>query len=317
MVRYLKELIQHSRTLITASWSAALAAEIEEYRDIFDRQLSNLKPSNLTFFTFHVNLPRELTTIHYVDVEHDHSLFDYDALLAHLFWAVDTLHPAARIVYVTDELSTVPPCKGNVDVVRLPLRPACLMFERVKAMAAFVESTAFCNNVVFLDSDAFPNRDLSPAFEKGFDIGLTYRTRPGFMPINEGVLFCTAHNKSDTRNFFRTYMGTYERLLHDEVITRYYGDIKRWRGGQLSLSCVSPPLHAKDDNRVDAPIGVKIDLLPCETHNFTLRRDAAMRGRVLNEKYILHLKGDTKKHLPSVAAYQRYRFAQLKCQATS
>lgn len=308
-MRSFKGLMTYVRSLVASRPGEALQQEVSQFASIFDKIGVSCTP--LTFFIFHVDLPRENQVISYCDVHHDHGLFDYRALIDQLVWSIRTFNGNARILFVTNEGNAFPDI-GGVTVVRLPLKPAEIMFERVKAMTAFTQSTAFSNNTVFLDSDAFPNRDLRPVFASTFNVCVTYRTRPGFMPINEGVLFVSAKKEEMARAFFDAYLGTYETLIRDYAVKQYYGDIKRWRGGQLSLSAISPQPPIGGRGQVSIINGIKILAMPCTTHNFTPLRPASRRGTCLDDKYVLHLKGDKKRFFESLIAYQRFRVARLR-----
>jgi len=304
-MRSFKEFFQYVGSLVTAVQSEELTRDIALYTKVFDEVA--LPKHNLSFFSFHVEVPRDRQKISYKDVQCDHSLFDYQALMQQQMWAITKFNPGAHIIFVTDLTTLAPPASPNVTVVRLNMQPAEIMFERVKAMTAYVLSKAFCRDTVFLDTDAFPNRPLAAVFDGTFDVGVTRRQRPGYMPINEGVIFASAQRCVSAHSFFKTYIGTYERMIGDRVVRAYYGDIKRWRGGQLSLSAVSVQACPSSD----IPIGnigkARVATLPCEIYNYTVRRPAPLRGKILNTKFILHLKGEMKKFIESVAAYQRAR----------
>jgi hypothetical protein len=83
------------------------------------------------------------------------------------------------------------------------------MFDRAFGMTAFVHSPAFSAQTMFMDHDAFPNRDLRNAPVE--HVGVTKRIKDGFMPINEGVI--VAQPTEPTRAFFRAYLGTFENIL--------------------------------------------------------------------------------------------------------
>lgn len=169
------------------------------------------------------------------------------------------------------------------------------MFERAEAMCAFVHSDSFNAPTVFMDSDAFPNADLLPVFDSVRDIGLTYRDTPGLMPINEGVIF--AQPTDAARAFFRAYLGTFEALRGLLVETDW-----RWWGGQLALNALG---YISDP--ASSVIHSAVNLLPCDTYNFSPDTEADLDPAVLDTKSVIHLKGGRKDMFERVRAYQEAR----------
>lgn len=267
----------------------------EAYVAAFDAIGAGPPDGVLNIFTFHLDIPPAHQKISYVDVEHDHGEFDYPHLARHFAASARFADAGCRLIYVTD-LHTQPPEFGMpVSIVRLPMNPAHTMYERVKAMAAYVSSQAFSKNTAFLDTDAFPNRSLACLFDRQFDVGVTVRDTEGFyMPLNEAVIFASVRSPEKVRSFFRSYLATYDELIEHPAIVAYYGDVKRWRGGQLSLNAVVAArglLNYRTQTLFD---GVKIEILPCDLYNYWVEPMAPMDEVPWEEKYILHLKGDTK-----------------------
>jgi hypothetical protein len=297
------ELMNHVRTLASFAPCAGGAAVTRRYSAAFDAAAGARPPADLNIFVFHVDVPASHRSIAYVDVRHDHWEFDYQALANHFVWAALSFHQTVRIYYVTDESAKVPFTHPEVTVVRIPVDARAPMYERVRAMAGYVHSRAFSANTVFLDTDAYPNRALNDVFKLDFDIGVTYRTTPGFMPINEGVIFCSRRRVEAARRFFSAYLATYELLKADPVVHGYYGNIERWRGGQLSLNALGlppPPLRPCDFVRN----GIRIAALPCNKFNYWVTKPIDHRRPTWDTKFVLHLKGDSKHLMGHVADYQ-------------
>jgi hypothetical protein len=303
----LPELIRHTRTCVNRTPGTEVQQTVERYSSCFEAVLPQDNAVGLNVFVFHVDVPASHRAIEYVDVKHDHWEFDYQAISSHFLWATLRFNQRVRIFFVTDEATPAPAFHPDVLVVRLPTDPKAPMLERVKAMAGYVRSSAFRADTVFLDTDAYPNRALSGVFRKQFDIGVTYRTTPGYMPINEGVIFCSQRNPAAVRQFFDTYLGTYERLLTDARVVSYYGNIERWRGGQLSLNAVALPTN--DDLKIDSfdSAGVQIAMFPCNKFNYWVTKCIEPGRKTWDGKFVLHLKGDSKQLLSHVAAYQQSR----------
>lgn len=307
-------LIAHARSLVRPAPGADARRVVDEYRSRFD-DAAGPGGATLNVFVFHAEVPDSHRVIEYVDVRHDHGNFDYGGLASHLIWASRAFNDERRvhIVFVTDPVSRAPTPGPGLAVVRLPVDARAIMFERVRAMTAYVHSRAFNSNTVFLDTDAYPNRALGEIFERHrFDIGVTYRTTPGFMPLNEGVIFGACATRDAVQCFFDSYLATYEALREDREIARYYGDIDRWRGGQLALNAVGCPPGDLRSIRCFNPGRVEIRLFPCNEFNYWVTRTAPLENKGWNRKFILHLKGDSKVFLESVAQYQRRRASVLR-----
>jgi hypothetical protein len=306
------DLIDHARTCVRLAPDAKVKEEIGHYTRLFDEQCAVSIPGALNIFAFHVDVPDSHRVINYVDVTHDHGTFDYRKLAAHLIWAGASFTAGVHTLFITNETCPAPPSQPGLSVIRLPMDDRIPMRERVKAMAAYVQSKAFNQDTVFLDTDAFPNRDLKRIFDRRFDIGVTYRTTPGYMPLNEGVIFCSRANPGAAVRFFLTYNATYESLAQDPVVIGYYGDVGRWRGGQLSLNGIAcPPGNLNKVGAFESE-GVKIGLLPCNTFNYWVTRKLAAGAKSWDRKYILHLKGDSKRLVDHVIDYQLDRHARRR-----
>lgn len=304
-VRSLKQLMKHSRTLVSTTPSKELAQQIQLYSTRFKSVETN---DQTTFLTFHASLPPEKQIIKYRDVERDDRLTDFASFASQMVWSSGMFNPNSRVILVTDTNSDFLTPEPTLSIVRQNFSPEDLMYERVKSVTAYVHSDAFKGNTIFLDTDAIPNRCLDEVFNDRFDVGVTLRTRPGFMPINEGVIFASVRDRSAVRAFFNAYVATYEKMIADPIISQYYGNIKRWRGGQLALSAISTLAGECIGLQKCLSTGAEVMLFPCDTHNYPLPHPAPLRGKVLDKKYILHLKGARKKFLGSVIAYQKQRF---------
>ncbi len=162
------------------------------------------------------------------------------------------------------------------------------MFARAQAMRDYVWSDQFNAPTVFLDNDAFPNADLSIAFDQIQHVGLTVRDTPGLMPVNEGVIF--AQPSDEARYFFSAYVDTFSALGHVIPAEQW-----RWWGGQMALNMLAQP--AAD----------RLTLLPCDRWNFS--PDGPQHRAALDGKAVLHLKGQRKALFDQLVAYQEARCA--------
>jgi len=300
----INELVDHARTCARTAPGEQMQREIDRYAELFDEQCTPGVRAALNIFSFHVDVPSSHRVINYVDVKHDHGAFDYRRLAAHLVWAGARFNREVHTLFVTNDTCPAPPPQPGLSIIRLPTDDRAPMLERVKAMAAYVQSRAFTQDTAFLDTDAFPNRSLKSIFDDCFDIGVTYRTTAGYMPLNEGVIFCSHSDPAAAARFFCAYAATYEHLARDPTVRSYYGDVGRWRGGQLSLNAIACP--PGDLNKVPAfeRNGVRIALLPCNRFNYWVTRTLHPGAKSWDRKFVLHLKGDSKLLAEHVIGYQ-------------
>jgi hypothetical protein len=237
-------------------------------------------------WTYHVPVPPDQTKIEYPDVRLDQGAFDYEALLSH--W-----QRAACRVAATPFVE-----RGWIGV-----DTAAPMYCRVVAMAEFVDHN-LDQPTVFLDSDAFLNADISHIFDGDWDIGVTYRHNMG-MALNEGVIFANNKRPDAVRSFFGAYLDTYHDLLQDPVLdVKYGGNLKRWRGGQLSLNTLACPQGFPTSLDYQEIAGARVAYFPCFRWNFSCER---IVPEELDTKAIVHLKGARKHLLDDLITYQEKR----------
>lgn len=297
-------LMDYANARVSDSLPPALAARVDALAARFDAAAANLPAAPLTVVIFHLALTEETRRIEYIDIQADQGEFDYGPVLRHAFHVARAFNPDCRIIFITGENDDTGFAPPDVVVVRLPLDPAHLMYERVVAAHAYMQSSAFAGHTAFLDSDAFVNRPLAPLFRLPFDVGVTFRNDVGLMKINEGVIFAAHRPGLKARAFFNRYLASYEVLRQDPEIIGLYRDIRRWRGGQLSLSAVAhlPGMVSETDSCDIA--GAVVRYLPCSLCNFLIRPNEQYAPEVLKRKYILHLKGGSKANLDITVDFQ-------------
>jgi hypothetical protein len=306
----LDSLISIARSERSGEISSATAARLAQFQAAFD---AAAEPAGApaACFAFHSSVPQAEAAVKYRDVAIDHSKFDYDRIVRHCIAAALAAQPGARFILATDSQFLSDIEHPSLTIVRLPLDQASPMYERVVAMCAFVRSRLFNAPTAFLDSDAFLNAPIANLFQGHFDIGATYRPDPGLMPINEGVIFANNRSKDLVRAFFAGYLGTYDRLCGNAAVTGYYGNIKRWRGGQLSLNALTCPQGVPSALDSAKAFGARIRYYPCSTFNFSIEMDRPYTPRQLDTRAVLHLKGPRKAILDPIIAYQAQRWPQI------
>lgn len=304
--RPMEDLVGHAAGRATDDLPPDVAARVAELARAIEAACAGLPPAPLTVLIFHLQLTEDSRRIAYADMAPaDQGATDYRPVLAHAFAMARGFNPDCRILFVTGMTDSVDFVPADAVVVRLPLAPQALMYERVVAMAAYVQSAVFDADTVFLDSDAFANRPLGPVFRLPFDVAVTWRNDPGLMKINEGVIFAACRPGRGARAVFRRYLATYEALCTDPLVTATYGDIRRWRGGQLSLSAICHVPGVIDDTDSRRIGDAVVRYLPCDAFNFMIRGGTEYPLPLLHRKFVVHLKGLQKQSLPGLAGVQR------------
>lgn len=269
-------------------------SKVETFREYFDAVPKRNSNAACNLFLFHVKVPKDKQEIKYVDVSLNLGEYNYRHIVSKSIEHSLEKFPNLKVVFVTEENFSLPYKNNRLTVVRMPLNSSEPLYERVYAMTAYVRSQMFDCPTVFLDTDAFVGRDPLSLFQNEFDIGVTVRNMPPQMPINEGVIYVNRFSINAVRKFFDSYLATYERLLLNEFIVSLYGNIKRWRGGQLSLNGTVQGYKAKSaepNKKGDFP---KIVALPCDTFNFSFDEQRRYSKEELATKVIFHLKGPNK-----------------------
>jgi hypothetical protein len=289
-------LLDYAGSLASDDLPLEFDAAVRRFANVFDA--CRVDDAKRALVVYHVDLPAG-ETISYRDLESfDPHHFDFAAVLTHMAERMRVFCPRAVLYFVTGEGSDYESLSApDVRIVRLPVDRTQPMLQRALAVCAYVHSAAFSADTAFLDSDAFPNLPLDPVFDLEFDVALTYRDEFGVMPVNEAVVFTRGGQRAVVQTFFRRIVATYARLASDPRIGAYYGDIKRWRGGQLALNAVVQGMRPFSSYRRASLDGVRLLFLPCDTFNFTFdyRQDPATLD--LSRRHIIHLKGRRKEAL--------------------
>ena len=302
------ELIDYCRQFVQPDAALASDAVPMQYVEIFDSHLLDLNNDHkINIFTFHTSVPESASKISLPDVAIDHGAVDYDVICEEMIRSALAFQPDAHVFFVTDT-ETMPRLEHpRVSVIRLPLQREFPMYERVQAMWAYAHSSLYTRPTVFLDSDAFINKNISWVFHENMDLAVTYRGG-GLMPINEGVFFTNARDTAAVARFFDHYLLVYRRLLSDPVVTEIYGDVRRWRGGQLSLNAIACPLGLPSSMDKAIFLNSQIDYHPCSELNFSFDYNLKELSKAdLAAKSIIHLKGGRKVLLDNVVTLQNER----------
>lgn len=242
---------------------------------------------------FHVAMAPENQLLKYPDLNLDLGKYDYNYIIWKSLSNTLRLFKNLRIIFVSNDPHFNIPESENIVRVVLDVNAAQPLYERAYAMAAYVRSSMFDHQTAFLDSDTFVGLNLSNLFTKNFDIGVTLRIASNLMPFNEGVIFAAPPRTGLVKAFFNSYVATYEKLVQEKFFADYYGDIRRWRGGQLSLNTITSVFL---DKKKAAKLALKprICVFPVDRFNFSFEETVRYNKAQLDSKFIFHLKGNRK-----------------------
>lgn len=243
-------------------------------------------PEAIDLVAFHVDMPSAPSGIH--------GAIDYTAVLALSFESARLRAPRARRILLTDEATRVPESMAVDRVLRFPIDPARLMYERMRVQSRYLEAREGGRASVLMDSDVVVNRDPAPIFAEAFDVGLTWR--PGFAdaPFNGGMIFVSEGTQGCA--FFRAALACYDALAaHAPLQSAFPRDLRAWWGDQFALAATvglrAYREHSGEGLRVD---GTAVRFFPCETHNFTLEPARRHSAAELRSKHFVHFKGNRK-----------------------
>lgn len=236
------------------------------------------------FVTFHAEIPGDVKLVaahpkHALergDVDR-HALLDLMGRSARLF------HPQATLTLLTDDKFL--PQSLDYTVVRAPVRPQALMFDRSAAQLDYLRRYDFAQPVALLDTDILLNHDLSPLLADDFDVALTWRPLV-VEPINGGFMVLNNRRPAAVLRFFERFLDVY-RSQHI--------DTARWFGDQAALrDMLGIPEKGTEQPAAQLFEGVKIAFLPCDLFNFTPLNVAAAIVPPFVDKSVLHFKGPRK-----------------------
>jgi hypothetical protein len=289
-------LIEHAATRVCDHLADTTALRIEALASRF-KLPEAASAADLHVFVFHVDMGTA-GKLAYRDVTMDVGRFDYIAILEAFKACVFRWHPQAIIFLVTSPGSPLVRLGDErMRVIELDLPADQPMYQRVASMCAYTHSPAFAKDTLFLDSDAFLNARFTEYLDADYDIAVTVRNDAGLMPVNEGVIVARAERRAAATAFFDRYLATYEALLADERTQSYYGDVRKWRGGQLSLNAITRTAHPYSGQRRIRIGDTRLQCLPCDPFNYSYEYGTEVASEPLSSKVVVHLKGGRKNDL--------------------
>lgn len=166
---------------------------------------------------------------------------------------------------------------GDTNIRFLRENEPLLMNWVLAAQLLYIESPFFTQDTVLFSPDALINKPLEPVFRQGFDVAVTDRVSK-ICPINNGVIFIKPENKKRIAAMWRKCL---------EICKSYPQEKQEWWGDQQSL-------YDFLQRGYDKEIGVKVKTLPCHTYNASPSNRAEVEEGMLDDAFIIHLKGNRK-----------------------
>lgn len=277
----------------TAPLSESVEKACSEKASFFSQYKTST--STLNVVIFHITIPQEDSVISTIDIKGlDHHAFEYEKMIRLNISVSLWSNPGANVFLITDETFLSGFEHDRLTIIRTVANPKEPMYERVLAMNSFIRSKLFSAPTIFLDSDAFLVNCPHQLFQLKFDIGLTHRNINPQMPINEGVIYANNQNTSNTLNFFNRYISIYTELDTDPELANIYTNIRRWRGGQLSINGASGGKLVYSTGIVHDDLGFIKAFLPCSRFNLSLQEYASKDMSIYNRCLVMHFKGPRK-----------------------
>lgn len=292
-------MVRDGLRLAHEAYTETLPQEWEEAIEKRARQIDDpclgLVRGNLNVVLFHIEVPADAGQIIAPDIKNlDHNQIDYESLVRLNIQIALKTNPRARFFLFTDDTFLVDIAgHERLHISRLDVNPREPMFERVMTMAAYIRSNLFQQPTVFLDSDAFLIRPVHNLFMNHFDVALTHRNILGQMPINEGVVLVNDINRMAVKRVFDSYLASYLSIENNREIAQIYRNLRRWRGGQLSVNSVAQGGQVYATGQLDRS-GARIVYLPCSVYNLSEIKEHEVTPNLPSRVAVLHLKGPRK-----------------------
>jgi hypothetical protein len=219
------------------------------------------------------------------------------------------VYPGCRVVLLTDRGTQAPADIGFDLTLRADLPAGELMLNRMKANLAYLEHIAAqggATAAVLTESDCVMQRDLRPLLGRGAALVLTSRSNfvdeaEDLEPCNTGTMVLDLREAPMLSSFFGHCAAAIASLENRPAVRRAFArPIREWRGDQLAVGAVlgwrefnEHVLSGRTD-RLEAG-GCTVGFVPSDPYNFGF--EPGLDPAVLAAKYVLHYKGERKRHL--------------------
>lgn len=248
--------------------------------------LASLPPADLIVALFHV----EQQGNHVITAIQRQAKIDYLDLITIAASAARATAARVATIVLTDRDTVVPDHPDIAAVIRLPLRPDWIMYERMRAQRAVAATALPASNLAFLDTDIVVAPQFARLFAEEFDVGLTWRPEAPITPINGGMILGRCGRWPQLAAFLDRCLDCYDGIVADGAAEKRYGfDMRQFQGDQLALARAvawrTPPVGSA---AVECA-GASIRFFPCRDVNFTFGESIA--PDVLADKFAVHFKG--------------------------
>lgn len=248
---------------------------------------------NITFVTYHTDLSEEAVQVLleknpiFKDLHWEKYLPLSRQCVNLMFESLKLVYDDCRYVLISDFSTHFEEIEG-VELIRYDVDPDKPAYMRLTAQIEFLKNNP-ATHVVFLDYDMLVQHDLSPLFEKDFDIGFSYRLMYNGIycpcPINGGLILAHQKHIDTAAAFLESVKDTYDKN---------YPNNKEWGGFQGAVADVVGDeniFYKKSD--IITINDSRILLLPVEEYNYTIaKKDQIVE--YMPDKKILHFKGPEK-----------------------
>lgn len=210
-----------------------------------------------------------------------------DTYIRCLFESCRLSNPGSRFVLLTDYESQFDLPK-EVEIQRMRLDRFKLRYAETFGQMQFMQDFTDKSHLVLIDFDMLVQKPIEELFKKGYDLFLTIRKYPPWIPVNMGVCFINEGGAKAAAKLFNLILIRMLSLPEDKLI---------WGGSQLAVwSIIQKEYFAlSPTNKIIHIDDIRIGLVPADMYNFSTE-NSEMDGHY-PDKYLLHFKGGRKKYM--------------------
>lgn len=194
-------------------------------------------------------------------------------------------HWGARHCTVTDDVDF----KGAGAIVAQ--LPRSLMRAMIAGIMVRLERPVDCH-LLFADVDVLIARELDPAFDGTFDLGLTRRANAEGIHINNGAMYVARGAEAKAWRFFKHALDV-------------CGD--HWGADQEAVSRAAAPVPEVE--RIEMRGDMRLSFLSMQTHNNVPKQENGNLSRAA--PFVIHFKGSTKYWARTFAERHIFRAAAI------
>lgn len=213
-------------------------------------------------------------------------------------------HPEALVVMLTDtatQFESLP-----MTVIRLPVVPEWLMYERTRCQLAFSQN--WDGHQIHIDTDVILRKRFDPVFDWDADVALTGRPEMPGQHINGGML--VAKNPVKFTEFMADFVKNYDLTCQQKGSEDW--DLHCFRGGQITLARMMVDCFPNAGRQRPADQRIGTDKLWASLYRTRWGTVAVAPSNLINwtfdpnnvsqDALAWHLKGPRKMFLPTLEA---------------